>query len=89
MGAIGEVAADETGVIIAATAPRAGLCSLWEATTGRCLGTVSLADCCGLGPLGSGFAVSSGRGAVLDIGNGAERPLLASRLGFDNHLAVA
>jgi hypothetical protein len=89
MGTIGEVAADEAGKVVAATAPRAGLCALWQAATGRCLGTVSLADCCGLGPLGRGFAVSSGHGAVLGIGDGAGRRLLTSRLGFDNHLAVA
>ena len=85
---VGEVAVDETGSAIAATAPLAGLCVTWNAATGQVLGTVSLADCCGLGGLGAGFVVTSGRGDMVEVGTVAAERLQAS-VGFDNHLAVA
>ena len=87
-GYVGAVAADETGRTVAATAPLAGLCVVWHAATGIVLGTVSLADCCGIGGLGDGFVVTSGRGEMVDLGGGAGTSLLRAGIGFDNHLAV-
>ena len=87
-GVIGEVALDEAGTVLAATAPRGGACGLWRVADGACLGLVDLADCCGLGGLAGGFVVSSGRGAMVEASAAGSRQLLQAQGGFDNHLAV-
>jgi hypothetical protein len=87
-GYIGAVATDKAGRLVAATAPLAGLCGLWDATSAACLGVVSIADCCGLAPLGRGFVVTSGRGDMLSIEAGLAEPILTASIGFDNHCAV-
>jgi hypothetical protein len=87
-GAIGEVAVDAAGRIVAATSPRGGLCGLWDVATGAALGEVSLGDCCGIGAMQDGFAVSSGLGMVAVVSPGRLEPILTGSRGFDNHLAV-
>jgi len=85
---VGEVALDEAGTILAATAPRGGACGLWRVADGACLALVDLADCCGLGGLANGFVISSGRGTMLEASAAGRRELLQAGGGFDNHLAV-
>jgi len=87
-GSIGEVALDESGRMLAATAPLGGVCGVWQVTNGRCLGLIDLADCCGLGGSTSGFVISSGRGDVIASDVTATHSLLRADGGFDNHLAV-
>lgn len=87
-GYVGEIATDDRGLTVAATAPLAGLCAVWDAATGTCLSTISLADCCGLGGTPDGFVVTSGRGEMVELGIGGPEPLVEARIGFDNHLAV-
>ena len=89
-GSIGEVAADETGRVIAATAPRAGLCALWEAASGRCLAVVRPGRL-----LRPRRARRRFRGLLRPRRHRRHRrrpgpsSLVSARLGFDNHLAVA
>jgi uncharacterized protein len=87
-GYIGEVAVDRSSSVIGATAPLAGLCVTWSAATGDVHGFCALSDCCGIGGLGDGFVVTSGRGEMVEIGTGRARDLRAP-VGFDNHLAIA
>jgi hypothetical protein len=87
---IGEIAVDDATSTVAATAPLAGLCVVWDARTGGCLASVALADCCGVGVAPSGtFIVSSGRGDLVAASPTRQETILSGRLGFDNHLAVA
>jgi hypothetical protein len=87
-GSIGEVALDDAGLVLAATAPLGGGCGLWRIADGACLGLVDLDDCCGLGGLGDGFVVSSGRGTMLRASAAGSERLFQAAGGFDNHLAV-
>ncbi len=87
-GYIGEVASDRSSHAIAATAPLAGLCVTWSAVKGEAQDSRVLSDCCGIGGLGEGFVVTSGRGEMVEIGT-ARASRLAAPVGFDNHLAIA
>ncbi len=62
----GDVCFDRTGHRFAVTAPRGGLVTLWDGTSGTFLHAMQLTDCCGLAPgAGDGsFLASSGEGGV-------------------------
>lgn len=87
---VGSVAVDTSGEIVATSSPRGGIVVFWDAPTGRCLGTRSLADGCGVAPLGKGsILATSGRGVVAAIGPERTTGILAepvTTLGWDNHL---
>ena len=65
---IGSVAADASGTIIAASAPKGGLMTFWDAESRRYLGEKRLADGCGVsGTEAPGdFVLTSGAGQVLE-----------------------
>jgi hypothetical protein len=65
---IGSVAADASGTIIAASAPKGGLMTFWDAETRRYLGEKRLADGCGIAgtEMAGDFMLTSGGGQVLE-----------------------
>ena len=91
----GGVAFDASGQVVAASAPRAGAITLWDACRGRYLGSVPVADGSGVAPTGVAgrFLATSGRGgAVLLDAGGRWRAIGAAEVAgsrWDNHLAAA
>lgn len=93
-GYVGSVAADDSGRLVAASCPRGGIVTFWDAALGRFAGSAPLPDGCGVAPLdGPGrFALSSGTGALAAVGAGEDwRPAglpgaLGHHLAWDNHL---
>ncbi|MBV5324025.1 MAG: DUF1513 domain-containing protein, partial [Rhodospirillaceae bacterium] len=95
-GYIGSVAVDGAGAVIWASAPRGGLAAFWSGDDGRYLGSVELADTCGVAGVGAvgAFLLTSGHGRRLLVRvagtavTAAEaRP--ADPLQWDNHLSFA
>ncbi len=63
---VGSVAMDLGGDVLATSAPHGGLTVFWDTATGAELGTLDLADGCGVAPLGQGeLLASSGRGYLV------------------------
>ena len=92
----GSVCFDPSGRIIAVSAPRGGLVTIWDADAGRHLSSTPVEDGCGVAPGArpGEFLASSGRGGVvvIDARSGAARPLALHGLEtarWDNHLVVA
>lgn len=89
---VGGVAADETGHLVAASCPRGGIVTFWDAAEGRFAGSAPLPDGCGVAAdTGPGrFALSSGTGGLATAGAPDWRPAgLAGAQGglaWDNHL---
>lgn len=89
---VGSVAADQSGSLIAASAPRAGAVVLVDAAKGCILGTLPLVDGCGLAADNEPgrFLASSGTGALAGLGIGDAGPLQApvrtTSARWDNHL---
>jgi hypothetical protein len=90
---IGSVAADASGAVIAASSPKGGLVTFWDAQSRRYLGEKRVADGCGVAGTGAvgDFILTSGGGQVLEhnpvlgFGRAIEA---ASRHGasWDNHI---
>ena len=61
---IGSVAADSSGGIVAASAPKGGLVTYWDLSARRYLGVSDLNDGCGLAPTHhqANFLLTSGGG---------------------------
>lgn len=89
----GAVTFDATGAVFAASHPRGGLSTFWDAEDGTYLGLAEVADGCGIAPDGTpgGFILSSGAAglwrysvaaAVLTRLPGDAAPILR----WDNHL---
>jgi uncharacterized protein len=90
---IGSVAADSSGTIIAASAPKGGLITFWDAENRHYLGEKRLADGCGIaGEKQKGsFVLTSGTGQVLEHLplDGFSRTLTSSAwigTSWDNHI---
>ncbi len=90
---IGSVAADSSGTVIAASAPKGGLITFWDSETCHYLGEKQLADGCGLAgdAQGGGFVLTSGEGRVIkhNVLNEASRPFASPNwtgVSWDNHL---
>jgi hypothetical protein len=93
---IGSVAADASGTIVAASAPKGGLITFWDAASRRYLGEKRLVDGCGVaGEAQDGrFLLSSGTGQVLEHMplDGFTRTLTSSAwtgTSWDNHIVRA
>lgn len=91
---VGSMAADGSGRLIAASAPRAGVVVVVDAVEARILGTLSLTDGCGLcaDTQPGRFIASSGTGALYDVAIGAgatleEGLLRTTAAKWDNHLS--
>lgn len=84
---IGSVAADASGTIVAASAPKGGVIAYWDASARRFLGTCMLNDGCGIAPTRhkASFLLTSGEGwlATGDPEGALERE--ASSFSWDNH----
>lgn len=87
---IGSVAFDGTGTVIAASAPRAGRVTLWNAATGALLADHPVPDGCGIAPAGpaGSFIATGGSGTRLVIAaDGSARPLPGGApANWDHHL---
>lgn len=84
---VGSVAMDLGGDILATSAPHGGLVVFWDTATGAELGTLDLADGCGVAPLGPGEVLaSSGRGGLVAATPADHRLVLSGRAAWDNHL---
>ncbi len=90
-GYIGSVAMSRDGRVLAASAPRAGRIVYIDTERGTLRSETTLADGCGLAPVGDDvFALSSGLGA-LQIERPGETPLEVITVAgteFDNHLRL-
>lgn len=84
---IGSIAADASGTVVAASAPKGGVITYWDATARRFLGTCALNDGCGIAPTRhrASFLLTSGEGwlATGDPMGVLERE--ASSFSWDNH----
>lgn len=89
----GSIEFDRTGTVIAASSPRGGVVTFWEASGGRPLSVVRIADVCGLAPFdraGRFLATSgTGRAVVAEAFTGrltAFGRAFPSAFRWDNHL---
>lgn len=84
---IGSVAADRSGVVVAASAPKGGQVTYWDVAARRYLGACDLRDGCGLAPThrSASFLLTSGEGWLVTAGPNAPAARLASRFQWDNH----
>jgi hypothetical protein len=84
---IGSVAADRSGGIVAASAPKGGRVTYWDVATRRYLGACDLSDGCGLAPthLSASFLLTSGEGWLVTAGPGTPVSRRASEFHWDNH----
>ncbi len=88
---IGSVVFDATGTVIAASAPRAGRITLWDAATGALLADHPVPDGCGIAPAGpaGSFVATGGAGArlVIDADGSAMALAGGAPADWDHHLA--
>ncbi|HUV32367.1 MAG TPA: DUF1513 domain-containing protein [Devosiaceae bacterium] len=91
----GSVAFDRAGAMIAASSPRGGVLTFWEADTGAHLFTTEIADVCGVAAAGGAgrFLASSGRGDLFHVDVRGKRvarigPPSAGGTAWDNHLVA-
>jgi len=84
---IGSVAASADGETIALSSPEGGRVLTLDARRATFIGSVDLANGCGLAPAGAGFAASSGTGELVGI-NGKALPERHFEFNFDNHLRL-
>jgi hypothetical protein len=84
---IGSVAADRSGGIVAASAPKGGHVTYWDVTGRRYLGASDLSDGCGLAPThrSASFLLTSGEGWLVTAGPNAPASRRASQFQWDNH----
>ncbi|MFV0474168.1 MAG: DUF1513 domain-containing protein [Pikeienuella sp.] len=84
---VGSVAIDAIGAEIAATSPRGGVALIFDAATGAVAGRAQAADICGVAPLDTGFATTTGAGIWMRRdAKGAPEQAARHDLAFDNHL---
>lgn len=82
---VGSVAANRAGTRIAATSPKGGVLTIWEARTRTLIFARQIPDVCGIAASEHSFLASDGRGGLrLDGGPVASRPGQA----WDNHLTA-
>ncbi len=76
----GSVAVDQTGELIAVSAPRGNLVTFWQGRESRYLGAVDIEDGCGVAPADGprAFILTSGAGAVQHV-----HPLTGDVTGLD------
>lgn len=89
---IGSVTANQTGEVIATSAPRGGQTLFWNAATGAFLGGQAVPDGCGVAPIDQGsFLISDGNGAlslVTDPAAPAEILARPAGVSWDNHMVA-
>jgi hypothetical protein len=84
---IGSVAADRSGAIVAASAPKGGLVTYWDVTGRHFLGACKLSDGCGLAPThrDAGFLLTSGEGWLVTAEASGAMSRQATDFQWDNH----
>jgi hypothetical protein len=84
---IGSMAADRSGGIVAASAPKGGLVTYWDVAGRRYLGSCSLSDGCGLAPThrSASFLLTSGEGWLVTAEASGAVSRQASDFQWDNH----
>lgn len=84
---IGSIAADSGGEIVAASAPKGGLVTYWDASTRRYLGASELTDGCGLAPThqSAHFLLTSGEGWLATADSSGAMTRQSSGFQWDNH----
>jgi hypothetical protein len=84
---IGSVAADSSGSIVAASAPKGGLVTYWDISSRRYLGVSDLNDGCGLAPTHhqANFLLTSGEGWLATADSSVAMERQASSFQWDNH----
>ncbi len=89
----GSVTFDATGMVFAASSPRGGIITFWDAGAGGYLAEAQVPDGCGVAPDGTvgGFMISSGLGghwrfSVVDGGLGRLGGIGAPIVRWDNHM---
>jgi uncharacterized protein len=86
---IGSVTAETRGGIVAASAPKGGLVTYWDASARRYLGSSALNDGCGVAPTRhrAGFLLTSGQGWLVEtvVGREPREERRASLYEWDNH----
>ena len=85
-GYVGSIAYAEDGRTIAVTSPRGGVVQRFDAETVQHTETVAMEDVCGVAPLPTGFAVTSGTGALCYLGGATLHATRHSSVMWDNHL---
>jgi hypothetical protein len=100
-GYIGSVAVDRGSQVVCATSPKGNLAMFWDVADDRWLGSVRIADGCGVAPAGrpGSFVLTGGQGDILLVetlsrtGKPAapRMSVLArdSRWQWDNHLTLS
>lgn len=88
---VGSVRFDASGRLVAASCPRGGLVTIWDADTGTLVRTLALPDGCGVAPAREGgcFLLTGLGGRIVraDVTDGAPGALLGQVDGaWDNHL---
>ncbi|MCI4663314.1 MAG: DUF1513 domain-containing protein [Neomegalonema sp.] len=82
----GSVAFSGDGAHVAYTAPRGGLCMIFD-DAGAFAGAAEAIDICGVAAAADGFRATSGEGRVFAIGANARlTPLSSMPIAYDNHL---
>ena len=84
---LGSVTADSAGEIIAASTPKAGLITYFDARTRRYLGSSELADGCGVAPTRhqARFLLTSGNGWLVEAEEQEEAARRSTPYHWDNH----
>lgn len=84
---IGSVAADRSGAIVAASAPKGGLVTYWDVSGRRYLGACNLSDGCGLAPThrSASFLLTSGEGWLVTAEASGAMSRQVSDFQWDNH----
>jgi len=87
---IGSVAADRSGAIVAASAPKGGQITYWDVANRRYLGGSDLADGCGLAPThrSANFLLTSGEGWLVTAGPEGLAARQGSQFHWDNHAVL-
>lgn len=88
-GYIGSIAYSADGKTVAVTSPRGGLLQLYDTGSQRLTNNCSIPDVSGVTVVNDSFVVSSGNGAMIQIGNLAGPRSTHSDLAWDNHLISA
>jgi uncharacterized protein len=84
---VGSVAADSSGTIVAASAPKGNLVTYWDVATRNYLGSCALNDGCGLAPTHheASFLLTSGEGWLATGGAKGDLQRESTDYQWDNH----
>lgn len=82
---VGSVATNADGSLVALASPKGNTILTLDTATAEPVGTLTLADGCGLAPSDCGFLATNGRGDVMAVPSGRDRRA-APKVLWDNHV---